>query len=121
MLLSLLSAMFINKYKVVWKTLNAKKRFNIISLKNSHSFDKFIGGVTITFFPFNVLSLIFIAPVIMFRSNRMSEFILKIQYSIMILVYCLITILMVIPMFPILQMKLVVNAVFIFFTRRGQS
>jgi hypothetical protein len=68
MLLSLLSAMFINKYKVVWKNLDAKKRFNIISLKNSNSYDKFISGVTITFFPFNIISLIFIAPVIMFRS-----------------------------------------------------
>jgi hypothetical protein len=52
----------------------------------------------------------------------MSEFILKLHYNLMILAYCIIAILMVILMFPILQMKLVVNAVYIFFTRsRGSS
>ena len=37
--ISLLAAMFINKYKLVWKNLDAYRRFNIIQLKNSVAYD----------------------------------------------------------------------------------
>ena len=66
LLLSFLLAMFINRYKYVYKNLAALRRMNIIRLKNSSSYDASIGGVTITFFPVNVLALPFIVPVIMF-------------------------------------------------------
>ena len=77
LLVSLLGAMFINKYKVVWRNLDAYKRFNIIRMKNSISYDKFIGGSTLTFFPINIVMLPFIPSIIAFRSKRVSDFLLK--------------------------------------------
>ena len=85
LLMSLLAAMFINKYKVVWSNLDAYRRFMIIKLKNSISYDRFIGGVTITFFPINFVILPFIIPITLLRSKRVSDFLLKMQYVFMIL------------------------------------
>jgi hypothetical protein len=76
--LSLLAAMFINKYKIVWRNLDAYKRFNIIKMKNSISYDKFIGGCTLTFFPLNIIMLPLMAPVLAMRNPRASDFLLKI-------------------------------------------
>jgi len=63
-LLSFLVAMFINRYKFVYKNLDAIRRMNIIRLKNSSSYDELTGGVTITFFPISVVVLPFIVPVV---------------------------------------------------------
>ena len=78
LLLSLLAAMFINRYQVVWRNLDAYRRFIIIRLKNSVSYDRFLGGVTITFFPINFIILPFIMPIIVLKSKRASDFLLKI-------------------------------------------
>jgi len=78
MFLSLLAAMFINRYKQVFKNLDAYRRFNIIKLKNSVAYDKFVGGATLTFFPINILVLPFIFPLIFLRSARLSDTMLKI-------------------------------------------
>lgn len=77
LLMSLLAAMFINKYKQVYKNLDAYRRFNIIKLKNSVAYDKFVGGATLTFFPINIVMLPFIVPIISFRSARASDTVLK--------------------------------------------
>jgi len=77
LLLSLLVAMFINRYQIVWRNLDAYRRFNIIKLKNSVSYDKFIGGVTITFFPINLIMLPLALPIITLRSKRASDILLK--------------------------------------------
>lgn len=121
LLMSLLAAMFINKYKQVWKNLDAYRRFNIIRLKNSVSYDKLVGGITITFFPINFVILPFILPILMLRSKRASEFILKIQYLVMILMYCLIAIIMVIPSIPILYFKILINSIFIMMNNRREE
>ena len=78
LLMSLLAAMFINKYKVVWRNLDAYKRFNIIKMKNSISFDKFIGGVTLTFFPINILMLPLMPIVIIVKNKKLNEMVNKI-------------------------------------------
>lgn len=111
--MSLLAAMFINKYKVVWRNLDAYKRFNIIKMKNSVSFDKFIGGVTLTFFPVNILMVPFIPAIIAIRNVRASDFMLKCQYTVMMLIYCALAGVAIIPMTPILYIKAVANALFI--------
>jgi len=76
-LLSFLVAMFINRYKYVYKNLAALRRMNIIKLKNSSSYDPYYGGVTITFFPISIIVLPFIIPIVVFKSERLNEFILK--------------------------------------------
>ena len=78
LLMSLLASMFINKYKQVWKNLDAFRLLNIIRLKNSVAYDKYIGGVTLSFFPINVIVTPFILPILNMRSQRASDFLLKI-------------------------------------------
>lgn len=78
LLLSLLVAMFINRYKVVYVNLESLKRMNIIKLKNSSSYDAIYGGVTITFFPVSIIVLPVIIPVVIFKSERLSDLILKV-------------------------------------------
>lgn len=121
LLMSLLAAMFINKYKEVWRNLDAYRRFNIIKLKNSVSYDKYIGGVTLTFFPINILMLPFIPFIVFFRSARASDFLLKLQYGLMMVMYCILAGLIIVPFSPILYMKVVANAIFIAMTNRRQE
>ena len=120
-LTSLLAAMFINRYKTVWSNLDAYRRFMIIKLKNSVSYDKFIGGVTITFFPINLVMLPFSIPIIIFRSKRMSDILLKFQYVIMIVLYCVMACIMIVPASPILIFKVYTNAFFIFATNKREA
>ena len=119
--MSLLAAMFINKYKQVYKNLDAYRRFNIIKLKNSVAYDKFIGGVTLTFYPINIIMLPFIAPIVAFRSARVSDFLLKIQYVIMMLMYCGIASTFIVPMAPFLYLKILSNSIFILFNNKRQD
>lgn len=120
LLMSLLAAMFINRYKIVWRNLDAYRRFTIIKLKNSVAFDKFIGGVTLTFFPINLVMLPLALPIISLRSKRASDILLKLQYVIMIVLYCIIACLMVIPASPILLIKVYTNAIFIAVTNKRE-
>jgi len=78
LLLSFLVAMFINRYKYVWQNIDAIRRMEIIKLKNSNSYDSLYGGVTLTFFPISVIVLPFVIPVVVFKSERLNDFILKI-------------------------------------------
>lgn len=66
LLLSFLVAMFINRYKLVYRNLDALRRMNIIKLKNSVSYNKSFSSVTITFFPISIILLPFIPAVIAF-------------------------------------------------------
>jgi len=86
---------------------------NIIRLKNSSSFDALTGGVTITFFPISILVLPFIVPVVVFKSERLNEFILKIQYAFMIILYCGIAIVLSVPIIPLMYFKCVSNSFYI--------
>lgn len=121
LLMSLLAAMFINKYKEVWRNLDAYRRFNIIKLKNSVSYDKYIGGVTLTFFPINILMLPFIPFIVFFRSARASDFLLKLQYGLMMVMYCILAGIIIVPFSPILYMKVVANAIFIAINNKRQD
>lgn len=78
MLLSFLVSMFINRLKQVWLNLDALRRMNVIRLKNSISYDDELGAITITFFPISIIVLPFIPIVSLFRSDRLSDFFLKI-------------------------------------------
>ena len=113
--------MFINKYKVVWRNLDAYKRFNIIKMKNSISYDKFIGGCTLTFFPLNILMLPLIPPIIALRNPRASDFLLKMQYVTMMVIYSILAGAAIIPLTPILYIKSVANAIYIIFSQSRED
>jgi hypothetical protein len=121
LLLSLLAAMFINRYKVVYINLDAYKRYNIIKLKNSIVYDRFVGGITNTFFPINIIIIPFIVPIVMLRSKRASDILLKFQYVIMVLAYCIIAGIMIVPASPVLYMKMLTNSFFIAFNNRREN
>jgi len=121
LLLSFLVAMFINRYKFVFKNLAALRRMNIIKLKNSSSYDPVSGGITITFFPVSILVLPFIVPVVLFKSDRLNDFILKIQYAFMIMLYCGIAVAISIPVMTLLYMKCIFNSIYILVNNKRQD
>jgi hypothetical protein len=86
---------------------------NIIKLKNSASYEKLFSSVTITFFPISILLLPFIPAVILFKSERLNDFILKIQYTLMMLMYSMLGCLLFVPVMPLLFVKSLCNAIFI--------
>jgi len=94
---------------------------NIIKLKNTNSYDKLYGGVTITFFPISIIMLPFVVPVVIFKSERLNDFILKMQYAVMILMYCLLGFGLSLPIIPLLYLKLISNAIFIYFNNKRQD
>lgn len=112
LLLSLLAAMFINRYQMVFKNLDTFRMFNIIKQKNSLSFDKYIGGITMTFFPVNLLMVPLILPILAMRNARISEFALKVQYIFMVSAYVVIALFLLIPMLPLLYLKIIVNSIY---------
>ena len=118
---SLLAAMFINRYKVVFKNIDAYRRFSIIKQKNCVSYDRVLGGITITFFPFNIVILPFILPIVFLRSKRASDFMLKFQYVMMALMYSLIAFVIIIPTTPFLYMKLIFNSIFIVLNNKREN
>lgn len=121
LLISLLAAMFINSYKRIWQNLDAYRRFSIIKQKNSVAYDKYIGGVSLTFFPINIVMLPLSLPIILLRSAKASDFVLKIQYMIMMLLYCILACVMVVPATPILYIMTIANSIFIAATNKRQT
>ena len=110
-LISFLIAVFINRLQTLHGNLDAIQRITIIQLKSSIDYDRYCGGVTNTFFPLNIIGLPFFPFVMFFKSERLSEFVLKIQYSCMIFLYCLLGIAFSIPSIPLLYAKCVGNAI----------
>ena len=109
-LISFLVAVFINRLKTLHGNLDAIQRITIIQLKNSIDYDRFCGGVTNTFFPINILGLPFFPFMMFFKSERLSEFVLKIQYSFLIVLYSLLGLTCSLPAIPLLYAKCVANA-----------
>jgi hypothetical protein len=68
LLVRLLVAIFNSKYRKVFENQDFLNRLTIINLKNSSSFDKNIGAISISFFPINVFLLPFILPIMYFKS-----------------------------------------------------
>jgi len=115
LLLRFLAAMFNNKYKKVFDNQDFLNRLTIINLKNSSSYDKRLGAITTTFFPINSILLIFIIPVIYLRNDRLNEMVLKAQYFLLIMLYCLLALMASVFILPILFFKSVANSFYILF------
>mmetsp|Transcript_628 Transcript_628/g.722 ORF Transcript_628/g.722 Transcript_628/m.722 type:complete len:121 (+) Transcript_628:81-443(+) len=112
LLLAFLASMFNNRYRRIIVNLDFLKRLTIIKLKNSSSFDLYLGGITTSFFPINTILLPFILPIIIFRSVRLNDFILKSQYTIMVAFYCMIALFFSVFVIPLMYLKSGVNAIF---------
>ena len=77
-LLAFLGSMFINKLRLFWQNLSALQRMEIIKQKNMLSYDPNLGGITLTFFPISILMLPLMIPLMLARSERLSDMVLKV-------------------------------------------
>jgi hypothetical protein len=82
--------------------------------------------VTSTFFPVNIIILAFFPLILGLRSNQINDFVLKIQYVIMVLIYLLFFPVMLALLVPMLYFKMIGNSFYIFFNKhrehyRGES
>jgi len=102
----------------VFINLDAYRRFNIIKQKNSVAYDKYIGGVTLSFFPINIVMLPLSLPILFLKSPRASDFLLKAQYMLMMALYCSMAIVFSVPTMPILYIKSLTNAFYIAFNNK---
>jgi len=76
-LMSILLSMFVNRYMNTAKKIEASSRKEIIDLKSSAGYDKKYGPISMTSFPVNVFLLPFILPLVLMKSERLSDSILK--------------------------------------------
>lgn len=120
-LISFLVAMFINRYQSSFTNLESIRRMNIIRLKNSSSFNRWYGAITTTFFPVSIICMPFMIALIMFKSERLNDLVLKIQYTAMMFMYCVIGGLLSIVFIPILYFKTIANQVYIVFNNKREQ
>ena len=120
-LISFLVAMFVNRLQVLHGNLDALRRMMLTQLKNSSDYDRYYGGVTNTFFPTNIFVLPFIPFIVAFKSERLSEFTLKVQYGMVIFFYCIIGIVSSIPLIPLIYAKSLANGYYIAMNGRKQE
>mmetsp|Transcript_40106 Transcript_40106/g.61283 ORF Transcript_40106/g.61283 Transcript_40106/m.61283 type:complete len:88 (-) Transcript_40106:460-723(-) len=76
-LFGILITMLIIRYKNASKKIEASRRMEIILLKNSQCYDKVYGAITMTYFPINIILLPFILPMIILKSERLNDAVLK--------------------------------------------
>jgi len=72
-----------------------------------------MGGATQTFFPLNILILPVMVPIMSLANPRFSEFALKIQYSLMMFLYCIFVLVAIVPAALALYLKAVINSVYL--------
>lgn len=113
LIISFLAAIFINRYKIIYAEIDAYRYQRIIRLKNKVAYDKHVGCITLSFFPFNILMVPFIPVVVMARSSKISDFLLKIQYCLLMVIYSTAALAYVVVLAPLLYFKALLNSVFI--------
>mmetsp|Transcript_41400 Transcript_41400/g.63122 ORF Transcript_41400/g.63122 Transcript_41400/m.63122 type:complete len:126 (+) Transcript_41400:3658-4035(+) len=118
---SFMIAMFILKYQEVWGNIEAKRRMDIIKLKNSQQYDPEHGAITMSYFPINLFLLPFMLPLVIIKSDRFNHSVLQVQYYILVLLYVVIGSVFAIPVFPVLYFKMLLNAGYNIKNRRVQG
>jgi hypothetical protein len=110
--------MFVLRYFHVWKNIEATRRMDIIKLKNTQQYDKFYGAITMTYFPINIILLPFFIPLVLMKSERLNNFILQLQYFMLVIMYCVIALCLALPISIVLYAKIVLNSLFIAYNGR---
>mmetsp|Transcript_30409 Transcript_30409/g.46584 ORF Transcript_30409/g.46584 Transcript_30409/m.46584 type:complete len:115 (-) Transcript_30409:1088-1432(-) len=72
-----LTTIFVLRYVKVSKSIEAERRKDIITLKNIIGYDQDNGAITMSFFPINIILLPFIPPMLLLKSERLSDTALK--------------------------------------------
>jgi len=112
LLANFLISMFNNRSQRVLDKLDFMRRKAIINLKNSQSFDSRIGAITISFFPINIVLLPFMQGVLQMQSERLNDSILKAQFVFLIMLYILVIVAIVLPLFPLIYLKVLFNGAY---------
>ena len=105
--------MMVNKYQSYFLNLEAYRRFNIIKQKDLVGYDPIIGGATLAIFPLNILIAPLMLPIFAFKSEKLSEFALKLQYFGMLSLYLVVAMVLIPLMSIILYGKCVFNSIYI--------
>jgi len=122
LLLNLLIAMFSNTYKEIYKNRSAIRLKRILNMKNNLSYDPTIGAVTSTFFPINIVMIIFMIPVVLVKSKKLNEMINKVQYAVLIVLQSIgIVFLLQIVLAPFMYFKMVLNSFNIMMISKNQK
>ena len=115
-LFSLLCTIFIKGYKQVYQEFDANQRMEVIRLKNSSTYEPLFSAVTLTFFPINVLLLPLLLPVVLFKSERLNDFVLKIQYVQLIVMYSMASVAASVVICPLLVLKIGINECYLVYS-----
>ena len=108
--IALIAAIFVNSYRKQHKKLNSIKNFHILQYKNSSGYDSIYGAISLSFFPLNVILGPFFIPVIVLKSKLISDFVLKLEYVILMTFYVSFGAFFLLAVSPILYIKTIVNS-----------
>mmetsp|Transcript_624 Transcript_624/g.717 ORF Transcript_624/g.717 Transcript_624/m.717 type:complete len:184 (-) Transcript_624:66-617(-) len=103
--------MFSNTYTEIYLNRNAIRLKRILEMKNRFSYDPIIGSVTSTFFPINIVMLLFMYPVVVVKNKKFNEMINKLQYGLLILFYSVAIFFLQVFLAPFIYAKLILNAI----------
>ena len=111
--IALIAAIFVNSYRKQHKKLYSIKNFHILQYKNSSGYDSIYGAISLSFFPLNVFLIPFFLPVILLKSKQINDFVLKLQYIILLSLYTFVGSIFLICVAPLLYIKTIANSVYI--------
>jgi len=78
---------------------------DVIRQKNRRSFDPVYGAITMTYFPINIILLPFVVFLVLMKSPRLSDFVLKLQYALLVMCYCLLGLMFSFAVLPIMYLR----------------
>mmetsp|Transcript_4753 Transcript_4753/g.7168 ORF Transcript_4753/g.7168 Transcript_4753/m.7168 type:complete len:361 (+) Transcript_4753:3338-4420(+) len=102
--------MFVTRYAQAERNIEATKRMDAITLKNNQGYDPLYGAITMTFFPINFVLLPFAPLILLLKSERINDFVLKVQYFVLIVGYAALGLVTSGFLAPLLYLKSVYNA-----------
>ena len=104
--------MFLARFNRTKRKIDANKRMEAIRNKNNNGFDPVYGAITMTFFPINMLLVPFVFLLLLLKSHRLNEFVLKLQYSALVFGYSIIGVFASSVLVPLLYFKCILNTIF---------
>ena len=110
--MGLVTAMVVLKYRQVYQKMEATRSLDVIEMKNNQGYDPKWGGIICSFFPLNIILIPLYIPMLLMRSARLNESILKLQYSVMVTFYTIIALAVSILGTPLMFLKLIGNQIY---------
>lgn len=90
-------------------------------MKNFTRYDPLLGAISLTFFPINIIVAPLIVPLILMQNKRASDFFLKMQYSVMMVMYSMAAGVVIVFLIPVLVAKVIGNSIYILLKNKRQK